>query len=79
MPWDMFCSECCGTLVGDMVDGEQEMKDSQAEYDGNIIYCSFCNIYMDFTSGKRIDLISHLHHLFNKKNGVYEIRIINGG
>ena len=79
MPWDMFCSKCSATLVGDMADGEQEMRDSQAEYKGAIIYCSHCNIYMDFTSGKVVDLVSHLHQLFNKKNATYEVRIINGG
>lgn len=79
MPWDMFCSYCGSTLVGDMIDGEQEMKDSQAEYEGSIIYCSHCNTYLDFISGEPIDLISHLYGLFNNKNAPYEVRIINGG
>ena len=79
MPWDMFCPKCSATLVGDMVDGEQEMRDSQAEYDGSIIYCSHCNIYIGFNSGEAIDLVLYLHHLFNKKNAIYEVRIINGG
>ncbi len=85
MPWDMFCPNCSATLVGDMVDGEQEMKDSQAEYKDNIIYCSYCNIYIDFNSGEVIDLISHLHCLFNEKKtgegwlGIIKVRIINGG
>lgn len=79
MPWDMFCPQCSATLVGDMIDGEQEMKDSQAEYEGHIIYCSTCDIYIDFNSGKAIDLVLYLYHLFNKKNATYEVRIINGG
>lgn len=79
MPWDMFCPQCSATLVGDMVDGEQEMKDSQAKYEDTIIYCSACDIYIDFISGKVIDLNSHLYHLFNKKNPFSEIRIFNGG
>lgn len=79
MPWDMFCPHCSGTLVGDMVDGEQEMQDSQDEYGGSVIYCSYCNIYIDFVSGEVIDLVSHLHSLFNNKNAPYEVRIINGG
>jgi len=79
MPWDMFCPQCSATLVGDMVDDEQGMKDSQAEYEGAIIYCSYCDIYIDFSSGKTVDLVSYLYRLFNKKNAVYEVRIINGG
>lgn len=79
MPWDMFCPKCCATLVGDMVDGEQEMKDSQAEYEGSIIYCDHCDIYIDYTSDEVIDLVSHLYRQFNKYSPVSEIKIINGG
>lgn len=80
MPWDMFCNQCCATLVGDMCDGDdEEMEASYAEYNGAIIYCSYCDIYMDFNSGNEIDLIPHLHRLFNKQNAIYEVKIINGG
>ena len=79
MPWDMFCPKCCATLVGDMVDGEEEMRASEAEYDGSIIYCNECNIYIDFTSGDVIDLVPFLYKQFNKYGAPHEIRIINGG
>ena len=79
MPWDMFCPKCCATLVGDMVDGEEEIRASEAEYDESIIYCSYCNIYIDFTSGDIIDLESFLYKQFNKYSAPHEIRIINGG
>lgn len=79
MPWDMFCPECKSTLVGDMVDDEQGMLDSQAEYKDSVIYCSGCNSYIDFNSGERIDLISYLYNLFNKRGAISEIRIVSGG
>ncbi len=78
MPWDMMCCQCSAMLVGDMVEDEQGTKDSQAEYDGAIIYCSYCDIYIDFTSGDVIDIISYLRDLFTKGK-LYEVKIINGG
>ena len=79
MPWDMFCPKCCATLVGDMADSEEKMIDSQAEYEGSIIYCSHCDIYIDYNSNEIIDLIPFLHRQFNNCNTASEIKIINGG
>ena len=77
--WDMFCPKCCATLVGGMGSGDKEAEVSQAEYDGSIIYCNNCNIYIDFTSGDIIDLVPFLYHQFNKYGAIHEIKIINGG
>lgn len=58
MPWDWFCPECSATLLGGMTDVEEEMVKEWRWYDGKIIYCSHCDKYFSYDTGKPVEIVT---------------------
>lgn len=54
--WDMFCPECSAALVGNMGEGgDAEIEADQKKYSGMAVFCTTCEILVDFDTNEIVD------------------------